>query len=156
MVLAAGQSEQGHWFSAVPTLFAYLLNDETPVNPVTIDRDRPALPGLHRRRYPRKSTVNLKRNLASRSLKRWALLKRVPRSFEPDAARPSQDRLPGVAVGNEIMIGDESSWAVPVSQTEKFWSAVTMSCRAILISQKKLQKRLRLRMAANRRPWPHG
>ena len=82
------------WFSAVPTLFAYLLNDETPVTPVTIDRDRLRFAGLHRRHYPRKSTVNLKKNLASRSLKRWALLKRVPRFSRTRCRPPSQDRFP--------------------------------------------------------------
>ena len=46
---------------------------------------------------------------------------------------------PGVAVGNEIMIGNETQRPIRSARQEKFWCAVTMSCRAILISQKKLQ-----------------
>ena len=98
------------WFSAVPTLFAYLLNDETPPQ---INRDRlrfsrsasaPLSPEIHRRfedRFgiPIIETMGLTETGAQ-----------ILTNPMPPAARKIGS--PGVAVGNEIIIGDDSQQEV--------------------------------------------
>ena len=106
------------WFSAVPTLFAYLLNDETPVTPVTIDRDRlrfarsasaPLSPEIHRQ-FEEKFGIPIIETMGLTETGAQILSNPMP---------PALRRIgsPGVAVGNEIMIGDETQRPVPVSQT---------------------------------------
>ena len=106
------------WFSAVPTLFAYLLNDETPVTPVTIDRDRlrfarsasaPLSPEIHRQ-FEEKFGIPIIETMGLTETGAQILSNPMP---------PALRRVgsPGVAVGNEIMIGDETQRPVPVSQT---------------------------------------
>ncbi len=102
------QVREGHvsWFSAVPTLFAYLLNDETPPE---IDRDRlrfsrsasaPLSPEIHRRfeecfGIPIIETMGLTETGAQ-----------ILTNPMPPATRKIGS--PGVAVGNEVMVADES------------------------------------------------
>jgi acyl-CoA synthetase (AMP-forming)/AMP-acid ligase II len=106
------------WFSAVPTLFAYLLNDETPVTPVTIDKDRlrfarsasaPLSPEIHRQ-FEEKFGIPIIETMGLTETGAQILSNPMP---------PALRRIgsPGVAVGNEIMIGDETQRPVPVSQT---------------------------------------
>ncbi|MEC8643651.1 MAG: AMP-binding protein [Pseudomonadota bacterium] len=106
------QVREGHvsWFSAVPTLFAYLLNDDTPPQ---INRDRlrfsrsasaPLSPEIHRRfedRFgiPIIETMGLTETGAQ-----------ILTNPMPPAARKIGS--PGVAVGNEIIIGDDSQQEV--------------------------------------------
>ena len=93
------------WFSAVPTLFAYLLNDETPPD---IDRGRlrfsrsasaPLSPEIHRRfedrfHIPIIETMGLTETGAQ-----------ILTNPMPPASRKIGS--PGIAVGNEIIIGDD-------------------------------------------------
>ena len=93
------------WFSAVPTLFAYLLNDETPPD---IDRERlrfsrsasaPLSPEIHRRfedrfHIPIIETMGLTETGAQ-----------ILTNPMPPASRKIGS--PGTAVGNEIIIGDD-------------------------------------------------
>ncbi|MGB2068902.1 MAG: AMP-binding protein [Candidatus Puniceispirillaceae bacterium] len=106
------------WFSAVPTLFAYLLNDATPVTPVTIDRNRlrfarsasaPLSPEIHRQ-FEEKFGIPIIETMGLTETGAQILSNPMP---------PALRRIgsPGVAVGNEIMIGDETQRPVPVSQT---------------------------------------
>jgi len=94
------------WFSAVPTLFAYLLNDD---NVPEIDHDRlrfsrsasaPLSPDIHRRfedRFgiPIIETMGLTETGAQ-----------ILSNPMPPATRKIGS--PGVAVGNDVMIGDEA------------------------------------------------
>ena len=103
------------WFSAVPTLFAYLLNDEVPV---TIDRDRlrfarsasaPLSPEIHRQ-FEKKFGIPIIETMGLTETGAQILSNPMP-----PAARKIGS--PGVAVGNEIMIGDENQQQIPVNQT---------------------------------------
>lgn len=103
------------WFSAVPTLFAYLLNDEVPV---TIDRDRlrfarsasaPLSPEIHRQ-FEEKFGIPIIETMGLTETGAQILSNPMP-----PAARKIGS--PGVAVGNEIMIGDENQKPVPANQT---------------------------------------
>ncbi|MDB3892023.1 AMP-binding protein [Alphaproteobacteria bacterium] len=94
------------WFSAVPTLFAYLLNDDGPVD---IDRDRlrfsrsasaPLSPEIHRKfedRFgiPIIETMGLTETGAQ-----------ILSNPMPPATRKIGS--PGIAFGNEVIIGDEA------------------------------------------------
>ena len=103
------------WFSAVPTLFAYLLNDEVPV---TIDRDRlrfarsasaPLSPEIHRQ-FEKKFGIPIIETMGLTETGAQILSNPMP---------PASRKIgsPGVAVGNEIMIGDENQQQIPVNQT---------------------------------------
>jgi acyl-CoA synthetase (AMP-forming)/AMP-acid ligase II len=103
------------WISAVPTLFAYLLNDEVPV---TIDRDRlrfarsasaPLSPEIHRQ-FEKKFGIPIIETMGLTETGAQILSNPMP-----PAARKIGS--PGVAVGNEIMIGDENQQQIPVNQT---------------------------------------
>ncbi len=103
------------WFSAVPTLFAYLLNDEVPV---TIDRDRlrfarsasaPLSPEIHRQ-FEKKFGIPIIETMGLTETGAQILSNPMP---------PASRKIgsPGVAVGNEIMIGDENQQQIPVNKT---------------------------------------
>ena len=94
------------WFSAVPTLFAYLLNDETPPD---IDRDRlrfsrsasaPLSPEIHRR-FEERFGIPIIETMGLTETGAQILTNPMP---------PATRKIgsPGVAVGNEIIIGDDS------------------------------------------------
>ncbi len=103
------------WFSAVPTLFAYLLNEKTQV---IIDRDRlrfsrsassPLSPEIHRQ-FEKKFGIPIIETMGLTETGAQILSNPMP---------PAIRRIgsPGVAVGNEVIIGDESQRGVPVGQT---------------------------------------
>ena len=94
------------WFSAVPTLFAYLLNDD---NTPEIDRDRlrfsrsasaPLSPDIHRR-FEERFGIPIIETMGLTETGAQILTNPMP---------PATRKIgsPGVAVGNEVMIGDES------------------------------------------------
>ncbi len=92
------------WFSAVPTHFAYLLNDET-VPEVNHERLRfarsasaPLPPEIHRRFEERFGTVIIE-TMGLTETGAQILSNPMP----PEKAKIGS---PGIAVGNEIMIGD--------------------------------------------------
>ncbi len=93
------------WFSAVPTLFAYLLNDETPPD---IDRDRlrfsrsasaPLSPEIHRR-FEERFHIPIIETMGLTETGAQILTNPMP---------PASRKIgsPGIAVGNEIIIGDD-------------------------------------------------
>jgi acyl-CoA synthetase (AMP-forming)/AMP-acid ligase II len=94
------------WFSAVPTLFAYLLNDDTPPQ---IDRGRlrfsrsasaPLSPEIHRR-FEDRFGIPIIETMGLTETGAQILSNPMP---------PGTRKIgsPGVAVGNEIIIGDEA------------------------------------------------
>ena len=94
------------WFSAVPTLFAYLLNDETAPD---IDRDRlrfsrsasaPLSPEIHRR-FEERFGIPIIETMGLTETGAQILSNPMP---------PATRKIgsPGIAVGNEIIIGDDS------------------------------------------------
>ena len=94
------------WFSAVPTLFAYLLNDETPAE---IDRDRlrfsrsasaPLSPEIHRR-FEEQFGIPIIETMGLTETGSQILTNPMP---------PATRKIgsPGIAVGNEVVIADES------------------------------------------------
>jgi acyl-CoA synthetase (AMP-forming)/AMP-acid ligase II len=98
------------WFSAVPTLFAYLLNDDTPPQ---IDRDRlrfsrsasaPLSPEIHRR-FEERFGIPIIETMGLTETGAQILSNPMP---------PATRKIgsPGVAVGNEIVISDESQQEV--------------------------------------------
>ena len=106
------QIREGHasWFSAVPTLFAYLLNDEEPPQ---IDRDRlrfsrsasaPLSPEIHRR-FEARFGIPIIETMGLTETGAQILTNPMP---------PGTRKIgsPGVAVGNEIIIGDDSQQEV--------------------------------------------
>lgn len=103
------------WFSAVPTLFAYLLNDETPFY---IDRDRlrfarsasaPLSPEIHRK-FEEKFGIPIIETMGLTETGAQILSNPMP----PAARKIGSS---GVAVGNEIMIGDENQNPIQANQT---------------------------------------
>ena len=98
------------WFSAVPTLFAYLLNDDTPPQ---IDRDRlrfsrsasaPLSPEIHRR-FEERFGIPIIETMGLTETGAQILSNPMP---------PATRKIgsPGVAVGNEIVIADETQQEV--------------------------------------------
>ena len=98
------------WFSAVPTLFAYLLNDET--EPV-LDRARlrfsrsasaPLSPEIHRR-FEARFGIPIIETMGLTETGAQILSNPMP---------PQERKIgsPGIAVGNEIMIADENLHAL--------------------------------------------
>ena len=98
------------WFSAVPTLFAYLLNDGTPAD---IDRDRlrfsrsasaPLSPEIHRR-FEERFGIPIIETMGLTETGAQILTNPMP---------PATRKIgsPGVAAGNEIIIGDETQTEV--------------------------------------------
>ena len=98
------------WFSAVPTLFAYLLNDDTPPQ---IDRDRlrfsrsasaPLSPEIHRR-FEERFGIPIIETMGLTETGAQILSNPMP---------PGTRKIgsPGVAVGNEIIIGDDNQQEV--------------------------------------------
>ena len=98
------------WFSAVPTLFAYLLNDDTPPD---IDRDRlrfsrsasaPLSPEIHRR-FEARFGIPIIETMGLTETGAQILTNPMP---------PATRKIgsPGLAVGNEIIIGDEAQTEV--------------------------------------------
>jgi len=98
------------WFSAVPTLFAYLLNDET--EPV-LDRARlrfsrsasaPLSPEIHRR-FETRFGIPIIETMGLTETGAQILSNPMP---------PQERKIgsPGIAVGNEIMIADENLHAL--------------------------------------------
>ena len=94
------------WFSAVPTLFAYLLNDETPPQ---INRDR--------LRFSRSASAPLSPDIHRRFEDRFGLpiietmgLTETGAQILTNPMPPATRKIgsPGTAVGNEVIIGDES------------------------------------------------
>lgn len=93
------------WFSAVPTLFAYLLNDEAEVN---INKDRlrfsrsasaPLSPEIHRR-FEERFGIPIIETMGLTETGAQILSNPMP---------PATRKIgsPGIAYGNEIIIGDE-------------------------------------------------
>ena len=98
------------WFSAVPTLFAYLLNDET--EPV-LDRAR--------LRFSRSASAPLSPEIHRRFEERFGIPIIETMGLTETGAQilsnpmPPQERKigsPGIAVGNEIIIADENLHAL--------------------------------------------
>ena len=98
------------WFSAVPTLFAYLLNDETVPD---IDRDRlrfsrsasaPLSPEIHRR-FEERFSIPIIETMGLTETGAQILSNPMP---------PATRKIgsPGIAFGNEITIGDDSQQEV--------------------------------------------
>jgi len=98
------------WFSAVPTLFAYLLNDDTAPQ---IDRDRlrfsrsasaPLSPEIHRR-FEERFGIPIIETMGLTETGAQILSNPMP---------PATRKIgsPGIAVGNEIIIGDDSQQEV--------------------------------------------
>ena len=98
------------WFSAVPTLFAYLLNDET--EPV-LDRARlrfsrsasaPLSPEIHRR-FEARFGIPIIETMGLTETGAQILSNPMP---------PQERKIgsPGIAVGNEIIIADENLHAI--------------------------------------------
>lgn len=94
------------WFSAVPTLFAYLLNDETPPQ---INRDRlrfsrsasaPLSPDIHRR-FEERFGIPIIETMGLTETGAQILTNPMPPATRKTGS-------PGIAVGNEVMIGDDS------------------------------------------------
>ena len=94
------------WFSAVPTLFAYLLNDDTPPD---IDRDRlrfsrsasaPLSPEIHRR-FEERFGIPIIETMGLTETGAQILSNPMPPGVRKIGS-------PGVAVGNEIIIGDDT------------------------------------------------
>jgi len=94
------------WFSAVPTLFAYLLNDDTPAR---IDRDRlrfsrsasaPLSPDIHRR-FEERFGIPIIETMGLTETGAQILSNPMP---------PARRKIgsPGIAVGNEVIIADET------------------------------------------------
>ena len=109
------QNNKVSWFSAVPTLFAYLLNDETPIN---IDRNR--------LRFARSASAPLSPEIHRQFEDRFGIPIIETMGLTETGAQILSNPMPpatrkigssGVAVGNEIMIGDESQKLVPTNQT---------------------------------------
>jgi acyl-CoA synthetase (AMP-forming)/AMP-acid ligase II len=103
------------WFSAVPTLFAYLLNDETPIS---IDRARlrfarsasaPLSPEIHRQ-FEEKFGIPIIETMGLTETGAQILSNPMPPAIRKIGS-------PGIAVGNEIMIGDEAQQPLPANQT---------------------------------------
>ena len=99
------------WFSAVPTHFAYLLNEE--VAPL-IDRERlrfsrsasaPLSPDIHRR-FEKRFGIKIIETMGLTETGAQILSNPMP---------PAQGKIgsPGIAVGNEISIGDDNQIEVP-------------------------------------------
>ncbi|MEX0502761.1 AMP-binding protein [Alphaproteobacteria bacterium LSUCC0719] len=99
------------WFSAVPTLFAYLLNDDTAPQ---IDRDRlrfsrsasaPLSPEIHRR-FEERFGIPIIETMGLTETGAQILSNPMP---------PATRKIgsPGIAVGNEIIIGDDNQQEVP-------------------------------------------
>ena len=98
------------WFSAVPTLFAYLLNDDT--EPV-LDRAR--------LRFSRSASAPLSPEIHRRFEARFGIPVIETMGLTETGAQilsnpmPPQERKigsPGIAVGNEIIIADENLYAL--------------------------------------------
>ena len=103
------------WFSAVPTLFAYLLNDETDSD---IDRSRlrfarsasaPLSPEIHRQ-FEDKFGIPIIETMGLTETGAQILSNPMP----PETRKIGS---PGVAVGNEIMIGDDNQNPVAAGVT---------------------------------------
>lgn len=103
------------WFSAVPTLFAYLLNDEAKID---IARDRlrfarsasaPLSPEVHRR-FEEKFGIPIIETMGLTETGAQILSNPMPPSVRKIGS-------PGVAVGNEIIIGDDSQRPVAATVT---------------------------------------
>ena len=99
------------WFSAVPTLFAYLLNDEAPP-PINHDRLRfsrsasaPLSPEIHRR-FEDRFGIPIIETMGLTETGAQILSNPMP---------PGTRKIgsPGVAVGNDIIIGDDDQEEVP-------------------------------------------
>ena len=110
-VRAAGAS----WFSAVPTLFAYLLNDDSDPD---IDRDRlrfsrsasaPLSPEIHRR-FEERFGIPIIETMGLTETGAQILSNPMP---------PATRKIgsPGIAVGNEVMIADDAQSEVPRGTT---------------------------------------
>ena len=103
------------WFSAVPTLFAYLLNDETPVE---IDRDRlrfsrsasaPLSPDIHRR-FEERFGIPIIETMGLTETGAQILTNPMPPAIRKIGS-------PGMAVGNEVVIADENQAEVAPGTT---------------------------------------
>lgn len=103
------------WFSAVPTHFAYLLSEESTPQ---IDRSRlrfsrsasaPLAPEIHRR-FEKRFGIKIIETMGLTETGAQILSNPMP----PAVAKIGS---PGVAVGNEVIIGDESQIEVPRGET---------------------------------------
>ena len=103
------------WFSAVPTLFAYLLNDDS-----TPDIDRGRL------RFSRSASAPLSPDIHRRFEERFGIpiietmgLTETGAQILTNPMPPATRKIgsPGVAVGNEVMIADDSQSEVPRGTT---------------------------------------
>ncbi|MGI9364839.1 MAG: AMP-binding protein, partial [Rhizobiaceae bacterium] len=103
------------WFSAVPTHFVYLLNEE--VDP-EIDRDRlrfsrsasaPLSPEIHRR-FEKRFGIRIIETMGLTETGAQILSNPMP---------PGKSKIgsPGIAVGNEVTIGDDDQNEVPRGTT---------------------------------------
>ena len=99
------------WFSAVPTLFAYLLNDD---NTPQINKDRlrfsrsasaPLAPEIHRQ-FEDRFGIPIIETMGLTETGAQILSNPLPPGLRKIGS-------PGVAVGNEIMIADDSDMACP-------------------------------------------
>jgi acyl-CoA synthetase (AMP-forming)/AMP-acid ligase II len=102
------------WFSAVPTLFAYLLNDDAvPV----LDRDRlrfarsasaPLPPEIHRQ-FEKRFSIPIIETMGLTETGAQILSNPLP----PEIRKIGS---PGIAYGNEIMVGDEKQSRVAIDE----------------------------------------
>jgi len=102
------------WFSAVPTLFAYLLNDETIP---TLDRDRlrfarsasaPLPPEIHRQ-FEKRFSIPIIETMGLTETGAQILSNPLP-------PEPRKIGSPGIGYGNEIMVGDDTQNPVAANQ----------------------------------------
>ncbi|MEC8109632.1 MAG: AMP-binding protein [Pseudomonadota bacterium] len=102
------------WFSAVPTLFSYLLNDDTvPV----LDRDRlrfarsasaPLPPEIHRQ-FEKRFSIPIIETMGLTETGAQILSNPLP----PEIRKIGS---PGIAYGNEVMVGDEKQNPVATNE----------------------------------------
>ncbi len=102
------------WFSAVPTQYAYILNNEAPVEDLSHLRfarsaSAPLSPDIHRR-FEERFHVPIIETMG---------LTETGSQITTNPLPPAQRKIgsPGAAYGNEIIIGDAECAAMPMGQT---------------------------------------
>ena len=125
------------WFSAVPTQFSYILNNEE------IPEDISSL------RFARSASAPLSPDIHKKFEKRFGIpiietmgLTETGSQITTNPMPPGQRKIgsPGKAYGNQIMISDDQFEALPAVKREKYWLRAIMSCRGILNNPKKPTK----------------
>ncbi len=102
------------WFSAVPTQYAYILNNDTPVGDLSHLRfarsaSAPLSPDIHRR-FEERFDVPIIETMG---------LTETGSQITTNPLPPARRKIgsPGAAFGNEIMVGDSDRIAMPTGQT---------------------------------------